>query len=62
MNVLYGDLVCGQGHENDAMNNMISHYLYYLRRLGVARKEAGPHEVLSCAEQVAFNPSSSSSP
>ncbi|XP_062143507.1 chitinase-like protein 2 [Alnus glutinosa] len=62
MNVLYGDLVCGQGHENEAMNNMISHYLYYLRRLGVAREEAGPHEVLSCAEQVAFNPSSSSSP
>lgn len=62
MNVLYGDVVCGQGHENEAMNNMISHYLYYLSRLGVAREEAGPHEVLSCAEQVAFNPSSSSSP
>ncbi|XP_059438760.1 chitinase-like protein 2 [Corylus avellana] len=61
MNVLYGDHVCGQG-ENEAMNNMISHYLYYLRRMGVAREEAGPHEVLSCAHQVAFNPSSSSSP
>jgi hypothetical protein len=53
MNVLYGDHVCGQG-ENEAMNNMISHYLYYPRRMVVAREEAGPHEVLSCSQQVAF--------
>jgi hypothetical protein len=61
MNVLYGDLVCGQG-DNDSMNNTISHYLYYLDLMGVGQEEAGPHEVLSCAEQVAFNPFSSSSP
>ncbi len=61
MNVLYGDLVCNQG-DNESMNNIISHYLYYLDLLGVGREEAGPHKVLSCAQQVAFNPSSSSSP
>lgn len=60
MNILYGDSVCGQG-EIDSMNNVISHFLYYLDLLGVGREEAGPHEVLSCAEQVAFNPSSSTS-
>lgn len=59
MNILYGDSVCGKG-EIDSMNNIISHYLYYLDLLGVGREEAGPHEVLTCAEQVAFNPSSSS--
>nr|DAD43920.1 TPA_asm: hypothetical protein HUJ06_002150 [Nelumbo nucifera] len=58
INVLYGDLVCGQGDE-DSMNNIISHYLYYLDLMGVGREQAGPHEVLSCAEQEAFNPSSS---
>lgn len=57
MNILYGELVCGQG-EIDPMNNIISHYLYYLDLLGVGREQAGPNEVLSCAEQVAFNPSS----
>lgn len=56
MNVLYGDLVCGKG-EVDDMNNIISHYLHYLDLMGVGREEAGPHEVLSCAEQKAFNPS-----
>ncbi|GMY20867.1 chitinase-like protein 2 [Fagus crenata] len=61
MNVLYGDRVCGQG-DNDSMNNIISHYLYYLDLMGVGREEAGPYDVLSCAEQVAFNPFSSSSP
>ena len=61
INVLYGDLVCGQG-DNEFMNNIISHYLYYLDLMGVGREEAGPHEVLSCAEQIAFNPTSSSSP
>ncbi|KAG6731655.1 hypothetical protein I3842_01G140000 [Carya illinoinensis] len=60
MNVLYGDSVCSQG-DSDSMNNIISHYLYYLDLMVVGREEAGPHEVLSCGEQVAFNPSSSSS-
>ncbi|KAK9287606.1 hypothetical protein L1049_016041 [Liquidambar formosana] len=60
MNVLYGDNVCGQG-DVDSMNNIVSHYQYYLDLMGVGREEAGPHEELSCAEQVAFNPSSSSS-
>ena len=60
MNVLYGDSVCGQG-DVDSMNNIVSHYQYYLDLMGVGREEAGPHEVLTCAEQEAFNPSSSSS-
>ncbi|KAJ8441286.1 hypothetical protein Cgig2_013701 [Carnegiea gigantea] len=59
MNILYGDFVCGKG-EVDEMNNVISHYLYYLDLMGVGREQAGPHEVLSCAEQKAFNPSSTS--
>lgn len=58
MNILYGDSVCGQG-DIDPMNNIISHYLYYLDLLGVGRESAGPHDVLSCAEQKPFNPSSS---
>ncbi|XP_047307851.1 chitinase-like protein 2 [Impatiens glandulifera] len=60
MNVLYGEGVCGQG-DVDSMNNMVSHYLYYLDLIGVGREEAGPHEVLSCADQEAFNPITSSS-
>ncbi|XP_030957059.1 chitinase-like protein 2 [Quercus lobata] len=60
MNVLYGDLVCGQD-DNEFMNNIISHYLYYLDLMGVGQEEAGPHELLSCSQQVSFNPSSSSS-
>ena len=44
MNVLYRDRVCGQG-DNESMNNIISHYLYYLDLMGVGR-EAGPHEVV----------------
>ncbi|KAF2312754.1 hypothetical protein GH714_039849 [Hevea brasiliensis] len=63
INVLYGDQACGKG-DDESMNNVISHYLYYLDLMGVGREEAGPHEVLSCAEQVPFNqaaPSSSSS-
>ncbi|KAL2507277.1 Chitinase-like protein 1 [Forsythia ovata] len=56
MNVLYGDNVCGQG-DVDSMNNIVSHYQYYLDLMGVGREEAGPHEVLTCAEQVPFNPS-----
>ncbi|XP_065863747.1 chitinase-like protein 2 [Euphorbia lathyris] len=54
MNVLYGDGVCGKG-DDESMNSMVSHYLYYLDLLGVGREEAGPHEVLSCAEQLPFN-------
>ncbi|XP_040999976.1 chitinase-like protein 1 [Juglans microcarpa x Juglans regia] len=60
MNILYGDFLCGKG-DVDSMNNIISHYLYYLDLMGVGREEAGPHEVLSCAEQVAFNPATSPS-
>nr|GMD07938.1 chitinase-like protein 1 [Ipomoea batatas] len=59
MNILYGDLVCGQG-DIDSMNTIISHYLYYLDLMGVGREEAGPHDVLTCAEQKPFNPSSPS--
>ncbi|KAF3966103.1 hypothetical protein CMV_009762 [Castanea mollissima] len=61
MNILYGDLVCDQG-DNESMNNIIAHYLYYLDLMGVNQEETGPNEVLSCAKQVVFNPSSSSSP
>ncbi|XP_052174155.1 chitinase-like protein 2 [Diospyros lotus] len=57
MNILYGDLVCGQG-DSDSMNNIVSHYQYYLDLMGVGREEAGPHEVLACSEQKAFTPSS----
>ncbi|KAL5167557.1 Chitinase-like protein 1 [Glycine soja] len=57
MNILYGDGVCGQG-DVDSMNNIVSHYQYYLDLLGVGREQAGPHEILTCAEQVPFNPSS----
>ncbi|KAF3457079.1 hypothetical protein FNV43_RR01736 [Rhamnella rubrinervis] len=55
MNILYGEMTCGQG-DIDPMNTIVSHYLYYLDLMGVGREEAGPHEVLSCAEQRAFNP------
>lgn len=57
MNLLYGESVCGQG-DVDAMNNIISHYLYYVDLLGLSREQAGPHEFLTCAEQLPFNPSS----
>ncbi|KAL7250994.1 hypothetical protein ACSBR1_012921 [Camellia fascicularis] len=60
MNVLYGDSVCGQG-DIDSMNDIISHYLYYLDLMGVGREEAGPHDVLSCGEQKAFNPTTTAS-
>ncbi|KAM7489965.1 hypothetical protein LguiB_027449 [Lonicera macranthoides] len=55
MNILYGDLVCGQG-DVDQMNNIVSHYQYYLDLMGIGREEAGPHDVLTCAEQLPFNP------
>ncbi|CAA0833244.1 Chitinase-like protein 1 [Striga hermonthica] len=58
MNVMYGDIVCGQG-DIDPMNNIISHYLYYLDLMGVGRELAGPHEELSCAEQIPFTKSPS---
>ncbi|CAA7407468.1 unnamed protein product [Spirodela intermedia] len=54
MNVLYGDLVCGQGYI-DSMNNIISHYQFYLDLMGVGRQYSGDN--LDCAEQLAFNPS-----
>jgi len=59
LNILYGESVCGQG-DIDPMNVIISHFLYYLDLLGVGREQAGPHESLSCAEQVPFNPTSKS--
>lgn len=57
MNVLYGDLVCGQGYI-DSMNTIISHYQYYLDLMGVGREYSGDN--LDCAEQKAFNPSAPS--
>uniref|UniRef100_A0A1D1ZBP8 chitinase n=1 Tax=Anthurium amnicola TaxID=1678845 RepID=A0A1D1ZBP8_9ARAE len=54
MNVLYGDVVCGQGYI-DSMNNIISHYQYYLDLVGVSRDFSGDN--VDCAEQEAFNPS-----
>ena len=57
MNILYGDQVCGQGFIDD-MNNIISHYQYYLDLMGVGRDDSGDN--LDCAEQVPFNPSSKS--
>ena len=57
MNVLYGDLTCGQGFV-DSMNNVISHYQYYLDLLGIGRGNSGDN--LDCAEQVPFNPSDKS--
>ncbi|KAL5541925.1 hypothetical protein UlMin_009635 [Ulmus minor] len=61
MNVLYGEQVCGENGNSEQRDNMVSHYLYYLDLMGVGREEAGPHEVLSCAEQKPFSSSSSSS-
>lgn len=56
MNILYGDLVCGQG-DVDQMNNIVSHYLEYCDLMGIGREDAGPHDVLTCGEQKPFNPS-----
>uniref|UniRef100_A0A0A9E462 chitinase n=1 Tax=Arundo donax TaxID=35708 RepID=A0A0A9E462_ARUDO len=58
MNVLYGDLICGQ-ESNDQMNFIISHYQHYLDLMGVGREHSGDY--LDCADQVAFNPSSENS-
>lgn len=58
MNLLYGDTVCGKGYM-DSMNNIVSHYQYYLDLMGVGRQYSGDN--LDCAEQVPFNPSSSKS-
>lgn len=60
MNVMYGDLVCGRGNI-DSMNNIISHYLYYLDLMGVSREMAGANDVLTCADHVPFTISSSTS-
>lgn len=57
MNILYGDLTCGQGFV-DSMNNIISHYQYYLDLMGIGREFSGDN--LDCAEQEPFNPSSKS--
>ncbi|KAH0457783.1 hypothetical protein IEQ34_013098 [Dendrobium chrysotoxum] len=54
MNVLYGDQICGQGFV-DSMNNIISHFQYYLDLMGVGRQSSGDN--LDCAEQEPFNPS-----
>ncbi|URE12763.1 Chitinase class I [Musa troglodytarum] len=54
MNILYGDLICGQGYI-DPMNNIISHYQYFLDLMGIGRQFSGDN--LDCAEQVVFNPS-----
>jgi hypothetical protein len=58
MNILYGDFLCGKG-DDESMNTIISHYLYYLDLMGLSREQAGPNEALSCAEQAAFNPTKS---
>ncbi|KAM7257177.1 hypothetical protein ACFE04_012918 [Oxalis oulophora] len=60
MNLLYGEMTCGQG-DIEPMNNIVSHYLYFLDLLGVGREEAGPHNELTCAEQKAFNPATAPS-
>ncbi|EHA8590461.1 chitinase-like protein 1 [Cocos nucifera] len=57
MNILYADLVCGQGFV-DSMNSIISHYQYYLDLMGVGREFSGDN--LDCAEQKALNPSGKS--
>ena len=55
MNVLYGDYLCGKG-DVDPMSTIVSHFLYFLDILGIGREEAGTHDELTCAEQIAFNP------
>lgn len=57
INVLNGGLECGKG-DIDAMNNRISHYLYFLDLLGVGREQAGDN--LDCGQQVPLNPVSTS--
>uniref|UniRef100_A0A0D9X9X3 Plant heme peroxidase family profile domain-containing protein n=1 Tax=Leersia perrieri TaxID=77586 RepID=A0A0D9X9X3_9ORYZ len=48
MNILYGDLVCGQG-SIDKMNVIVSHYRHYLDLMGVGSDNAGDN--LDCADQ-----------
>ena len=55
MNVLYGNLVCGKGNNEKSMNIIIQYYRHYLDRIGANGNEAGPQELLSCADQVPFN-------
>ncbi|KAF3338725.1 chitinase-like protein 1 [Carex littledalei] len=59
MNILYSDLICGQGFI-DPMNVMISHYQYYLDLMGLGREESGDN--LDCALQKPFNPTTPSPP
>lgn len=56
MNILYSDQVCGQGDDDEGMNNIVSHYLYYLDLMGIGREQGGNNTVVSCAEQKVFNP------
>ncbi|KAF0898132.1 hypothetical protein E2562_001780, partial [Oryza meyeriana var. granulata] len=49
MNILYGDLICGQG-SIDKMNAIVSHYRHYLDLMGVGSDNAGDN--LDCADQV----------
>ncbi|KAF3949218.1 hypothetical protein CMV_024888 [Castanea mollissima] len=62
MNVLYGHLVCGKGSNETSMNKIIDYYLRYLDLIGVNSSKAGPRELLSCTDQVPFNPSVAQSP
>uniref|UniRef100_A0A0E0QLD8 chitinase n=1 Tax=Oryza rufipogon TaxID=4529 RepID=A0A0E0QLD8_ORYRU len=48
MNILYGDLICGQG-SIDKMNVIVSHYQHYLDLMGVGSDKAGDN--LDCADQ-----------
>ncbi|KAJ1699974.1 hypothetical protein LUZ63_008486 [Rhynchospora breviuscula] len=57
MNILYGDIICGNGYI-DAMNNIVSFYQNYLDEMGVGREHSGDN--LDCAEQKPFNPSAPS--
>ncbi|KAJ4793979.1 Chitinase [Rhynchospora pubera] len=54
MNIMYGDLICGNGYI-ESMNNTISFYQHYLDLMGVGREHSGDN--LDCAKQKAFNPS-----
>ena len=56
MNVLYGDHTCGKG-DIEAMDTIVSHYTYYFDLIGIGREKAGN---TSCAEQMVYNPSSTS--
>ncbi|KAJ4966773.1 hypothetical protein NE237_018622 [Protea cynaroides] len=61
MNILEADQACGPNGNMDTMNSIINFYLNYLDFMGIGQDQAGPYEDLTCAQQVPFNPSSSSS-